>query len=64
MLLTIASTSSRPSCSAQWKQASQDYFRESMESHTKVRDVIKVTPSRWDLVLTDGTTVKVFITDT
>src|SRR4051812_31947491 len=44
-------------------RASQDYFEKAMRAHTKVRGVTKVSPSRWDLTLTDGTTVEVFITD-
>jgi hypothetical protein len=43
--------------------ASQNYFQESMEAHTKVRSVEKVTPGRWDLMMTNGVGVQVFITD-
>jgi hypothetical protein len=34
-----------------------------MAAHTKVRNVEKVSPSRWDLTLTNGAVVHVFITD-
>jgi hypothetical protein len=34
-----------------------------MESHTKVRGIEQVSPSRYDLTLTNGAVVHVFITD-
>jgi hypothetical protein len=34
-----------------------------MEGHNKVRGVQKLSPSRWDLTLTNGAVVRVFITD-
>jgi glyceraldehyde-3-phosphate dehydrogenase/erythrose-4-phosphate dehydrogenase len=34
-----------------------------MEAHTKVRNVEKVSPNCWDLTLTNGAVVHVFITD-
>ena len=43
--------------------ASQDYFGSSMEGHTRVREVAKRSPTRWDLTLTNEVDVRVFITD-
>lgn len=43
--------------------ASQKYFEELMEGHSRVREVTKLSPSRWDLTLTDGTLIRIFITD-
>ena len=43
--------------------ASQDFFREIMEGHSKVREVTRQSPSRWDLVMSTGKILKVFITD-
>jgi hypothetical protein len=34
-----------------------------MEAHTKVPKVEKVTPGRWDLTMTNGGVIHVFITD-
>jgi hypothetical protein len=44
-------------------RVSQDYFQQSMEQHAKVRRVEKQSPSRWDLILTNGRKIQVFITD-
>lgn len=43
--------------------ASQEYFRDSMEAHTKVRQTDQLSPNRWDLKLTNGAVVRVFMTD-
>ncbi|MDQ3677108.1 MAG: hypothetical protein M3401_09950 [Actinomycetota bacterium] len=43
--------------------ASQDVFEKLMDDHTKVRGVEKLSPNRWDVTLTNGTVVRVFITD-
>jgi hypothetical protein len=34
-----------------------------MESHSRVRGLEKLSPNRWDLTLTTGAVVQVFITD-
>jgi hypothetical protein len=43
--------------------ASQGFFQTLMDGHTKVRDVQKLSPNRWDVTLKNGTFVQVFITD-
>lgn len=34
-----------------------------MDGHTKARSVEKLSPNRWDVTVTNGTVVRVFITD-
>jgi hypothetical protein len=34
-----------------------------MEAHRKVRNVDKLSPNRWDLALTNGAVLHIFITD-
>ena len=52
-----------PSWDGYPSRASQDFFRKSMEGHTRVSTVSQRSPNRWDLRLDSGRVLVIFLTD-